>query len=217
MNMSRAQKERDERNEALSTIAGELGALENRCTKWDEARIHRVAATIIGRWERYIEVHVSRKGVGRRVAWEYKQRALREAERTDGKWALLVTDHSASAAEAVELYLEKDFVEKGFSTMKTEEEMEPVRHRLEQRVRAYEFVQILALRLRATLRWRMKEITKTGGMNAWEAADDLLRALGRVERVEVSLGKQYRTWHLNLLKETRETLNKIGYDDLFKD
>lgn len=216
-NMARAQKERDTRNEALATIATRLAELENTWQKWTEARIHRKVKEVVGRWGRYIKVRVSRRQNGQRVTWKYKQQSLREAERMDGKWVLLVTNPAVSAAEAVELYLEKDFIEKGFRTMKTEEEMEPVRHRLEKRVRAYEFVQVLALRLRAALRWRMREVAKRMDMNTWEATDDLLRVLGRVERVEVSLGKQQRIWHLNLLKETKETLKNIGYDWLFED
>ena len=214
-NMARAQKERDGRNEALAKIAERFEALESKWQKWTEARIHHTVKEVVGRWGRYMKVHVSRNQNRRRVIWKYRRQSLREAERTDGKWILLVTDPTVSAAEAVELYLEKDFIEKGFRTMKTEEEMEPVRHRLERRVRAYEFVQVLALRLRAALRWRMREVAKTKGMNAWEATDDLLQALGRVERVEVSLGKQQRIWHLNLLKGTRDILEDIGYGELF--
>ncbi|MGB6443469.1 MAG: hypothetical protein WBF81_09280, partial [Thermoplasmata archaeon] len=53
--------------------------------------------------------------------------------------------------------------------------------------------------------------------NSWEVAEDLLKALGRVERVEVALGKQRRVWHLNLLKGTKEDLKKIGYGGLFRE
>jgi len=91
---------------------------------------------------------VSRKGEGKgpRVTWSYHQHALRAAERRDGKYALLVTDPKLSVKEVVDAYLEKGFIEKGFRAMKTDEEMEPVRHYRERRVRAREFVQVLALR-----------------------------------------------------------------------
>ncbi len=49
----------------------------------------------------------------------------------------------------------------------------------------------------------------------WEVSEELLKELGRVERVEVALGKQARVWYLNLLKSTKEKLNAIGYGKLF--
>ena len=71
----------------------------------------------------------------------------------DGKFLLYATDDSFSALEIVRMYLEKDFIEKIFRTIKTNEEIMPVRHRLESRVRAYIFVCILAYRLMTALRW----------------------------------------------------------------
>ena len=53
------------------------------------------------------------------------------------------------------------------------------------------------------------------GMYSWEAEDELLRSLSRVERVVVTLGRDQRVWHLNLLKGTKETLKAIGYGEVF--
>ena len=103
-----------------------------------------------------------------------------------------MTDPTLSVKEVVDTYLEKDFIEKGFRAMKTDEEMEPVRHYRERRVRAYEFVQVLALRLRAALRWSLKEEAAKAKVNPWEYEEDLLKTLGRVERVEVTLGRERR-------------------------
>ena len=217
MNMARAQKDRDERNEALSTIIEELEKLSKEGASWGEAKLHARIREIVGRYGEYVEVRVQRRGKdqGPRLTWSYHQHALRAAERRDGKFVLLVTDPQVSAKEGVNMYLEKDFIEKGFRSMKTDEEMEPVRHRRERRVRAYEFVQVLALRLRAALRWALREEAARVRMNAWEFEDDLLKALGRVERVVVALGAERRVWYLNLLKETREELRRMGCRDLF--
>ncbi|EQD72052.1 transposase, partial [mine drainage metagenome] len=72
-----------------------------------------------------------------------------------------------------------------------------------------------ALRLRAAVRWSLREEAAKVGRNPWEFEDDLLRTLGRVERVEVELGRDRRIWYLNLLKHTRETLGRMGYGKLF--
>ena len=92
-----------------------------------------------------------------------------------------------------------------------------MRHYWEWRVSAHEFVQILALRLRAAMRSSLRNEAARAGVNGWELEDDLLKMLGRVGRVEGTLGSERRIWHLNLLKHTRETLKKIGYGKLFEE
>ena len=83
-------------------------------------------------------------------------------------------------------------MEKVFRTFKTEEELEPVRHRLENRVRAYMFVCVLAYRLLAALRFRLAEAKIEG--NPCEQTFELLRSLGRVERVDVKFSKEVKTY-----------------------
>ena len=215
MNMARAQRERDQRNEALSDIEEKLGKLGKEGATWSEAKLHGKITEIVGRWEDYVKVQVKRKGKGPRLTWRLHQYALRAAERRDGKWVILSTDPGMSTKAVVEAYLEKDFIEKVFRRLKTEEELEPVRHRLERRVRAYLFVLTLAYRLWAALQWYVESRGKREWGNPWEVSEELLKELGRVERVEVVLGKQARVWYLNLLKSTKDRLRAIGYGKLF--
>ncbi|EQD29759.1 transposase, partial [mine drainage metagenome] len=117
--------------------------------------------------------------------------------------------------EVVEEYLDKDFVEKVFRTLKTPLELEPVRHRRERRVRAYLFVCMLAYRLVAALRSRLEEAgvkEKTA-----EYQERLLEELSRVERTEVMLGGQKRTWFLNQTDFIKEALRKLGLKDLLRE
>ncbi|EQD26721.1 transposase, IS4 family protein, partial [mine drainage metagenome] len=109
------------------------------------------------------------------------------SERLDGKSAILCTDPSLTAEEIVNMYLEKDFVEKVFRTMKTQEEIVPVRHRLERRVRAYVFVMVTAYRLIAALVYLLRE---SGIREPWEESQKLLDSLSRVERLEIMFGKE---------------------------
>lgn len=215
-NASRATKELDERNAALAEIAVKLSELEKTGSDWTEADLHKEINQILGNNKRYLNIRVKRKG-STKIEWSYKKSVLKAEELTDGKWVLLVTDPKISVTNAVKDYLEKDFIEKGFRTMKTEEELEPVRHRLENRVRAYIFVQVLALRLRSALRWLMESNDVDREENSWEAAENLLHYLGRVERMEISLGQEKRVWYLNLLKQTKVKLKKIGYEHLFQE
>ena len=133
----------------------------------------------------------------------------------DGTYLLLSTDMKLSAREVVNQYLEKDFIEKVFRTMKTKEELEPVRHRLESRVRGYLFVCVLAYRLISYLQHKMREISDKN--DTWERADSLLAELERVERVRIKLGRQVKIWYLNIPKKTETTLKELGLVDLFKE
>lgn len=113
------------------------------------------------------------------------------------------------------MYLEKDFIEKVFRVLKTQEEVEPVRHRLEHRVKAYLFVCMLAYRLLAVLQWKLKEAS--GKEGSWESADMFLRDLAMVQRVEVRFGNEVKTWYLNMTDSVSATLKEIGMSALFKE
>lgn len=47
--------------------------------------------------------------------------------------------------------------------------------------------------------------------------DDLLRELECVERVQVRLGHQVKTWYLNVTRRNIETHEKMGFHDLLKE
>ncbi len=214
-NSTRATNEADERNAALAEVSEKLSELQKKGAKWSEAELHNEIQKIVGSMKRFLKIRVKRKGEPR-IEFSYRQSILRNEEKRDGKWALLVTNPKTSVTDAVKEYLEKDFIEKGFRTMKTNDEFEPVRHRLERRVRAYVFVQVLALKLRSTLRWIIENRGVESNKGAWGTSEELLRVLGRVERLEVTMGNSQRTWYLNLLKKTKEQLKKIGYGELFE-
>ena len=112
-------------------------------------------------------------------------------------------------------YLEKDFIEKVFRVIKTQEEVQPVRHRLENRVKAYLFVCMLAYRLLAVLQWRLKQAS--GKEDSWESANELLQDLSRVERVEVKFGNEVKTLYLNLSEKNSKSIKSIGMMGLFKE
>ncbi len=119
-----------------------------------------------------------------------------------------------SAEEIVNMYLKKDFVEKVFRTMRTHEEIVPVRHMLERRVRGYVFVMVTACRITAVPLHFLRE---SGYREQWGTMQELLDSLSRVERMEITLGKEHRIWYLNLMPASTEILKKIGYGKLFNE
>jgi len=214
-NRERGVRNADARNEALAAIDEDLQELVTRIGNWGERRIHEEAGKAVGAFGALVIPKVNRKGDGTRLSWGFKKQDIHRMERLDGKWLLLCTDPVLSAKQATNLYLEKDFIEKVFRTLKTSEEIVPVRHRLEWRVRAYLFVCVLAYRLLAMLQDRLRKLSDKD--DTWERADTLLQELGRVERVRVRLGRQVKSWYLNLSGKSRETLDKMGYKKLLKE
>jgi len=214
-NRSRSVKDSDARNEALHVIGQDLDNLALKGKNWSEKKLHAKIESIIGPWSEYFDVTVSRKLDEPRIKWNYKKGELRQAEKKDGKWLLVSTDDSISAHKAVNAYLEKDFIEKVFRVIKTQEEVQPVRHRLENRVKAYLFVCMLAYRLLVVLQWRLKQVSVRE--DSWESANALLQDLSRVERVEVKFGNEIKTIYLNLSEKNSKSLKAIGMMELFKE
>jgi len=214
-NRERAVRDADLRNEALAVIGDDLDELSEIGNDWSEKKLHAKMKTIIGSWSNYVSSSVSRKGEGKRIAWSYKKHELKKAQKADGKWLLICTDKSLDEHQAVNMYLEKDFIEKVFRVLKSNEEIEPVRHRLEQRVRAYIFVCMLAYRLLAVLQWKLKVASRKE--DSWESAHLFLQELSRVNKVEVKFGHEIKTWYLNLTQEMNSTLKDIGKKELFKE
>ncbi|MGI0071287.1 MAG: IS1634 family transposase [Thermoplasmata archaeon] len=215
-NADHALDDRNERNQALSTIDKALTTLAKKGKDWAEKKLHEAIEGILGEWTEFVQVRVRRGGAEPRIAWSFREQAVKEAARRDGKYVLLCTEARLTAPEVVEQYLGKDFVEKAFRTWKTGVEVEPVRHRRERRVRAYLFVCGLAYRLEMALRWKLLE----GGVDPLKVAEyqtRLLEELGRVERTEVSLGAQFRTWYLNITDRIKEGLRRVGQPDLLKE
>lgn len=181
-NQERRTSKINAQNEVLAYIGEELNALSEKGKNWSKASLNKAIKTVVGLWEVYVFTRVKRKGNGQRIEWKYKSQEIAAAERSHGKYLLLSTDESLSSEEVVKAYFEKDFVEKVFRTLKNSEEIEPVRHRLERRVRVYIFVCVLAFRLLADLQWCLNKLSDRE--KVWHEADAFLYDLERVERVQ---------------------------------
>ena len=83
--------------------------------------------------------------------------------------------------------MKKDFIEKVFRCIKTDEGIKPVRYRLESRIRGFIFISILAYRLLAVLRWR---IYSSESSNVTLSMAEFLMKLSRVHKLEADLGKE---------------------------
>ena len=215
VNQERRSRKINNLNLALAEIGEKLDELSEMGKDWSEAKLHKAIKGIVEDWKVYFDTPVKRKGNGPRINWKLKTREISKRKKTFGKYIIHSTDEVLSAKEVIKAYFEKDFIEKVFRTFKTTEEIEPVRHRKESRVRAYLFVCVLAYRLLAALHLKFEEAV--GKEGAWERTYDLIRDLGRVERTEIGFGKEVKTWFLNVTKNIKDNLKKIGMKDLLKE
>lgn len=214
LNRERGVRDTTSRHDALLQIDEEVKHLIRQPWTETENDLREKVKRIVGDYDTYVNARVRRGGPHPMVKWSFQKRKIRKAEELDGLYVLYSTDESIPAKEVVNTYLEKDYIEKVFSTMKSIGEIEPIRHRLEQRVRAYMFVNVLAYRIQAALQHHLQHIT--GLEKGWERPGPLLRELSRVERVQIRLGRETKTMYLNVTNRTDTILEKMGHIDLFK-
>ena len=201
------------KNLACVAIEYELLDLQERCTSLTREEIDEEIEDILGKQEKFFKTEVSGSDGKLTLKWEYNNESIELSQATEGKYLLYATDPNLSHREVVREYMEKDFVEKTFRDLKSEEDMAPVRHRLEPRVRAYFFMISIAHRIRTGLRYYIAETPKKS--RKYEM-DELLHLLRRVEFVKFSEQGKEAYWYLNLLKKTTDQLDVMGFKNIFE-
>ncbi|MGH2671206.1 MAG: IS1634 family transposase, partial [bacterium] len=216
VNNDKATRDLNERQEGLTQSVQVLEALnrDEATRSLREGELRKRVRAITGPWGRFLRVRIRRGGKQPRLVVSYRERELAAEARRDGKGVILSTDPKVGAQEVVREYFAKDDVEKVFRTLKSDVEVEPVRHRLEWRVRAYVLVNLLAYRLEAALRWLLAQ---AGAEEPHKEVEAFLRDLERVERVPVRFGDQERTWYLNVNDRIRKNLKRLGYGDVLRE
>ncbi|MDO8871798.1 MAG: IS1634 family transposase [Methanoregula sp.] len=211
LNPDTANKDIRERNFALRSIREELKALESSCPVDSAHSIQMKVKKIINGWTRFITYTVNKEKSGFYLIWSFNEECIKKAAQIDGKFLLYATESSLSAEEVIHLYFGKDAIEKVFRFLKTNEKLEPVRHYLEQRVRAYFFVCDLAYRLITALNWFIRTM-KVDNQHEIIQSTELLRLLSRVERCDLGMLTSNEVGYLNLLKKTSEQIERMGFD-----
>lgn len=210
-NVTKGAKSLVKRNKAIFEISQELRTLQekNHCSSQKELKIE--INSILSGWSSFFVIQFPHKETPLDFSWSINEERLAEARAMDGKFLLYSTDEELSAQDVVRMYLEKDFIEKVFRCIKTDEEIKPVRHRLESRVRAYIFVSILAYRLLAVLRWM---INSSESSNVTLSMSVFLRKLSRVHKLEADLGKEIERFFVNMTTDISKQLVALGMKDL---
>ena len=202
------------KNMACVAIEYELSELQEQCAGLTRQEVDEEIIDILGSQDKFFKTNVSYSDGKLKLNWEYNNESIETSQATVGKYLLYATDPNLSHREVVREYMEKDFVEKTFRDLKSEEDMMPVRHRLEPRVRAYFFMISVAHRIRTGLRYYIAEIPEK---ERNYDMDELLHVLRRVEFVQFTEEGEIAYWYLNLLKKTADQVGAMGFNNLFEE
>ena len=211
-NIDRKISDLKKRNAAISEITHDLKKLENNAQSMSLDKLQISLDEILGEWGRFFKISIKSGEHGSGLIWEPDQNERELAEKLDGKWLIYASDPSLTAEQVVKTYIEKDFIEKLFENIKSYEEIQPLRHRLESRVFAIIFVCTLALRLKAALRW----IIHAKGRESNLSVEMLMKKLEHIEYVEFNIGDSMDAYFINMQKKTLKYLTDMGLDTVFK-
>ena len=110
------------------------------------------------------------------IDWIYHSDKVKKAIELDGRFALMSTNLDLDCKEIVDVYFEKDDIEKAFRYMKQVAKLHPTRCRLENHVKMYVFICYLAYLLSKVLEYKLR----TNGLKI--TAEMALDELGKIKQ-----------------------------------
>ena len=211
LNLDKSTRCLTERNYRLSEISEKLTSIQEKCKGMTHKSVEKEIKRTLTKYHRFVEIHWLEPD-SPCFNWNINQNEKILAEKTDGKYLLYATNSEISAKDVVMMYLNKDYVEKFFRDVKSENEITPVRHQLESRVCASMFVGVLAYRLKAALKFK---IESTDSRDITLSSSNFLKQLNRVEKLEMSVNGSKDFFFVNLTKEVKDQVIALNMKNLF--
>ena len=211
-NIDRKISDLKKRNVAILEITRDLKKLEENARSMSLDKLQSLVDEAMGEWGRFFKISIKSEEHETKLIWSPDEGERDLAEKFDGKWLIYASDPSLTSEHVVKSYIEKDFIEKLFENVKSYEEIQPLRHRLESRVFAIIFVCTLALRLKAALRW----IIHANKQESDLSVEMLMKKLEHVEYVEFNVGDSTDAYFINMQKKTLKYLSDVGLDIAFE-
>jgi len=199
VNSEKALKHRTERHEKISDAIELLEKLKNK-DKDIKIEVKKIINEVK---DFFIITHIKKT-----FSYKLNQNKIQEAEKCDGKSAILCTDKEFSKKEIITTYFEKNEVERAFRVLKDSLDMDNINHRLPTRVKAYFFICYLSYLLYSILEYKLR----IAGIQ--ESVEDIIDKLHHVEKLKLKYGKQTKDVLLNLGEDEREILNKLKMGSL---
>ena len=212
-NPQEALKDTEERNCRLWELSNMISPIVQNPENLSEENVIAAVNSILKSHTRFFTLTFSVSNDRVTGTWEFNEGVIQDAQRSDGKWAILSTNDNLSANEVIAEYFSKDFVEKKFFETNSGREIVPDRHHLENRVKSYIFLNVMALRIHTAY---VNLFRTAFPDDAVERAADFLKKMAHVERTQVSSDHQQKTVFLNLTPDLEKTLKNIGLDTLFQ-
>lgn len=204
-----------ERSERLSAVKKTIKCLENLKRKVETGNyknFDRLRKKVNGEIElvrKYIRAWVRETDGKPEIEWTVNDALLDEEFELDGKFAILYPERM-TALEAFESYFQRDEIEKVFRSLRGTIELEPLRHRLRQRVASYLFTGYLAYMLLSVLAYKLKR----AGVK--QSPDEVLEMLEEVEEVTFRRGGKEFSKITRLTKEQADTIKALGVMEIFQ-
>ena len=136
--------------------------------------VRRLIRAELGDLRKHYRVEVEQFKERSTFTFQVDEEAVQDAEKYDGYFVLLSTDLGHDAAEVLEIYSEKDGVEKAFRTIKNPIAIAPIRHWNPQRVKALLFLCVVAYMFYSLARLALRQAGSD------ESVETALATLGRV-------------------------------------
>lgn len=130
---------------------------------------------------KYIVCEGARKGLG--FTFRTDREKIAEAERWDGAFLMVTTDLSLAADDLIEVYRQRDRVEKAIRTLKSVLDLRPVNVYLKEQVYGHIFICALAYQLRRVA----QQCLKDGEVDM--SIDEALDTLKRMKVVDIRVDK----------------------------
>jgi transposase len=168
----KAEYDKRVREEKLSKVEKKLDKLLNSIGKGiykNRDRVVMKIGEITKGFRKYLDINHPRDSL--EFSYSRNKNALELAEKLDGKHVLISTDLNMSAEDIVLAYRDKDKAEKAFRNLKTFIKIRPIRHWLDQRVKAHIFLCVLAYLLESVLEYKVRKMGYS--MTGWELLERL--------------------------------------------
>jgi len=130
---------------------------------------------------------------------------LAKENKLDGKYAVCCTDVNMSAEEILLAYRDKDKAEKAFRCIKCFIKVRPIRHWIDNRVKAHIFLCILAYLLQKVLEYKL-EIKKLK-----ITAQEALNELSGIKMISYKIGDKFIDKVTKIDEKQKLILEKLGY------
>jgi transposase len=199
------EEDKEKRLNQLNKVETELLKLQHQTGKGkykDRDEIIAKRGEIIKGVKKYFKINHPKKELA--FTYERDIKEITKQEQLDGKYAILCSDPETSIEEIIEVYKDKDKVEKAFRVIKSYIHVRPIRHWKPQRVKAHVFLCVIAYLIQKVLEYKYDKEQKT-------TAQTLLHELNGIKKIIYAANENQYEKLTTMNDNQIEILKKLSY------